>query len=285
MIALPLGILTSPSPIQQLALDNPNLLTTTFPVVLFPTFSIPIGILLHLYSLALLKQEGKAQMKIDTRKFSWGILLFFAILATLYAIVFYFIAPLVTGRPVGFQIHEELQKTFAAHPIGLYVHIVPSLLAMITGPFQFHAGLRNRHVKLHRWLGRIYLFGVLFGGLGGLYMSLFSFAGPVARSGFGILAVVWLFTGYRAFADIRQGRVDTHREWMIRNYALTLAAVTLRIYTRSFIGIGYLAPDFHHINAWICWVPNLIVAEWIIRRSRIKRRAVNQKAVMPAVES
>ncbi len=285
VLAVPLGILTSPSPIQQLALDNPNFLTTTYPVVLFPAFSVPIGILLHLYSLALLKQEGKTVKKTNSQKFTWGVLLFFAIVATLYTIVFYFVVPLATSRPLGFQIHEELQKTFAAHPIGLYFHIVPSLLAMILGPFQFHKGLRDRHLKLHRWLGRFYLLGVLFGGLGGLYMSIFSFAGPAARLGFGILAVAWLFTAYKALTDIRQGRIDTHREWMIRNYALTFAAVTLRIYTRSFIGMGYLAPDFHHINAWLCWVPNIIVAEWIIRRGRTKRGAIKQTKVIPAVES
>ncbi len=287
VIAVPLGMLTSPGPIQLLALDNPNFLTTIYPVVLFPTFSVPVGIILHIYSLALLKKEQTTETRESQstvqQKTAWGILLSFALIASGYTIVFYFISPLVSNRPLGFQIHVELQKTFAQHPVGLYFHIIPSLLALILGPFQFHKELRGKNLKLHRWLGRLYLFGTLFGGLGGLYMALFSFAGPVSRLGFGILAMAWLFTGYKAYQNIRHGHINTHREWMIRNYALTLAAVTLRIYTRSFIGMGYLAPDFHHINAWLCWLPNLLIAEWIVRRTRSKVKQLEQ--TLSTVES
>lgn len=274
-----LGITTSPSQVQLFALDAPNLLTTAYPVVLFPLFSVPVGVVLHIYSLARLTRKTAGDAEQAAQSFAWRALLFFGVLGFLYALGFYIISPLVSDRPLGWQIHVELQRTFAAHPVGLYAHIIPSMVAILLGPFQFHRGLRNRRRGLHRWLGRFYLGGVLLGGLAGLYMAFFSFAGLAAQLGFGLLALAWLGSGAMAYSTIRQGNFEAHRAWMIRNYALTFAAVTLRLYTRTFIGLGYLAPDFHHINAWLCWVPNLIVAEYIIYRQQ--RQGSSQTMLMP----
>ena len=101
-------------------------------------------------------------------------------------------------------------------------------------------------------------------------MAQFATGGLASQIGFSFLATLWLFSGYRAYVNIRQGNIQVHREWMIRNYALTLAAVTLRIYTRTFFLMGMTLPDFHSTNAWLCWVPNLIVAEWLISQSRVR---------------
>lgn len=264
-IAVPLGVLTSPSSVQLLALDAPNLLTSTYPVALFPTFSVPLGIILHLYSLALLRQHDDKQ--IPTTSTGWRVMAVLAVAVSLYATIFYLVLPNVLGWPLGWQVHPALQQTFAEHPIGLYVHIVPSILALLLGPFQFRADLRQRRPRLHRMIGRVYLFGVFFGGLGGLYMAQFAAGGVASQSGFSLLALLWLASGGMALFQIRRGELQRHQAWMMRNYALTLAAVTLRFYTRLFFLAGMELPDFHAINAWLCWVPNLIIAEWLIRRN------------------
>jgi hypothetical protein len=64
---------------------------------------------------------------------------------------------------------------------------------------------------------------------------------------------------------IRQGRIADHRDWMLRSYALTLAAVTLRLYlpASQIAGISFLIA--YPAIAWLCWVPNLLVAEWMTR--------------------
>ncbi|MDX1522539.1 MAG: DUF2306 domain-containing protein [Anaerolineae bacterium] len=220
-------------------------------------------------------------MKTRSQKITWGLMTFLAVAIFGYATAFYLVIPFFSSSPIGWQIHPALQRTLSTHPVGTYFHIIPSMLAILIGPFQFHRGIRTKHLKLHRWLGRIYLSGVLFGGLGGLYMAPFSFAGSASQLGFGLLAAAWLFTGYMAYLDIRQGRVETHREWMTRNYALTFAAVTLRIYTRTFFLMGMTLPDFHAVNAWLCWIPNLIFAEWLIHRTRARRG--RPKEVTPVV--
>jgi len=121
-----------------------------------------------------------------------------------------------------------------AHLTMLMMHILGAMLAILIGPFQFLPGIRKgRWLKVHRWLGRTYLLSILFGGLSGLYMAQLAYGGSIARLGFTSLASLWLFSGYRAYKHIRSKETDRHREWMTRNYALTFAAVALRL---EFVG-------------------------------------------------
>ena len=71
-----------------------------------------------------------------------------------------------------------------------------------------------------------------------------------------------------AYKHIHNKDIEHHREWMTRNYALTFAAVMLRLWQLAF---GMAGVDFllgYMTVAWLCWIPNLMAAEWIIRRNR-----------------
>ena len=63
-----------------------------------------------------------------------------------------------------------------------------------------------------------------------------------------------------------------HRAWMVRAFALILAAVTLRLQLPGLFWIfsGDETPVFA-VVAWTAWVPNLVAAEWILRRRSISR--------------
>jgi hypothetical protein len=159
----------------------------------------------------------------------------------------------------------------ARMPIALIAHVGGSLLALAIGPFQLHKGLRSRMLDLHRLMGRAYLLAVLVGGLGGLWLAAYSDGGMVAHLGFGALAVLWLWTTAMAFIRIRVRDLVSHREWMIRSFALTLAAVTLRIYLPVSLLSGVEFLDAYPVIAWACWVPNLLIAEAVIRSGRVKR--------------
>ena len=106
------------------------------------------------------------------------------------------------------------------------------------GRFQFLKRLRSNHLQLHRNLGRAYLVLVLIGGLGSLILAPNAVGGLVARIGFFILGVLWFFSGVQAYLAIRRKDITTHRAWMMRNFALTFAAVTLRIHLEVFAAIG-----------------------------------------------
>lgn len=169
--------------------------------------------------------------------------------------------------PLGVAVQPEMRAAFEAHRLGIYLHIFASAVALVFGPFQFSARLRATRPGLHRWIGRIYLgVGVLVGGGAGLFMAFHAYGGPVSRLGFAALATVWLYTGFRAYRAIRAGDVASHRRWMVRNFALTFAAVTLRLWAPAAFASGIPFELSYPVIAWLCWVPNLVVAERVFNR-------------------
>lgn len=280
ILLIPLGLLTSPSPIQTLALDNPNLVTSVWPSVLAPTFHVPMGILLHIFSLAALRQESPARVPVVPQRIGWQLMTTAAVSIFAYVMLFYVMTPLLTPRLPASHVYPGLGQILQSHTVGLYVHILPSALALILGPMQLHAGVRKRFRQLHRITGRIYITSVMTGGAGAFYIAQFSFAGLGSRLGFSTLAIVLLFTCTVAYRQIRSGEVQSHQEWMIRNYSLIFAAVMLRVYNLTFFSLGYELPDFHVLNSWLCWVPNLLVAELIIRTRR-NRNSTGNNTMQP----
>jgi uncharacterized membrane protein len=179
-----------------------------------------------------------------------------------YAVAIYALLPL------GAAVHPDMRAAFAAHRAGIYAHIFGSAVALALGPLQFIASVRAAYPRLHRWVGRLYLgVGVLGGGLAGLFMAFYAFGGQVARLGFGCLALAWLYTGLHAYRAIRVRDVVAHRRWMVRNFALTFAAVTLRLWLPTAIIAGAPFEVAYPVIAWLCWVPNLLLAELLLHQT------------------
>jgi len=173
--------------------------------------------------------------------------------------------------PLGSLVHPDMKAGFVAHPLGVYLHVFAAAVALLLGPFQFSTRLRSTRIHLHRWMGRLYLgVGVLIGGLSGLYISQFAFGGLVAKLGFATLAVCWLYTGLLAFLAIRRGAIEGHRKWMVRNFSLAFAAVMLRLYIPASVLSGADFAVVYPIIAWLCWLPNLLVAEWLYKTAHNK---------------
>jgi len=146
------------------------------------------------------------------------------------------------------------------------LHISASPIALILGLFQFQTRLRKTHPVLHRWSGRVYGLAVLTGGIAGLVLALGSFDRPIAALGFGTLAILWLGATAQAIRLAMTGRIAEHRRWMIRSFALTFAAVTLRLALPFFFILGGMDyAEASNFVGWICWIPNLIIAELYLR--------------------
>jgi uncharacterized membrane protein len=151
----------------------------------------------------------------------------------------------------------------------LTIHAAAASTALIIGPFQFMPRQRARRPGLHRWMGRLYVLACLIGGLSGAVLALGARTGVVSTVGFGLLAVSWLYVTGRAFDAARSRRIAEHRRFMVRSFALTFAAVTLRIYLPFAFAspLGY--DNTYRAISFLCWVPNLIAAEtWIYWRMR-----------------
>lgn len=149
-------------------------------------------------------------------------------------------------------------------PLAVYAHLGGGLWALATGPWQLNQRLRRAAQGLHRWLGRSYVVGVIVGAAGALALAPRAETGAVARIGFAVLGLLWLGFTLLAFLRIRAGEQAAHRRWMVRSYSLTLAAVTLRLYLPLSAVMGLSFEAAYPAIAWLCWIPNLLVAEWYL---------------------
>lgn len=169
--------------------------------------------------------------------------------------------------PPGTTVHPAMKAAYEAHPGRIVTHVVFSALALAAGPFQFFPALRARR-RLHRALGYVYFLGVIGGGIAGFCAAFIAYGGLVGRTGFALLALAWLWTGLAAVHAARRRDFAAHERWAVRSFALTFAAVTLRLYMPVFFSAGVAFGDFYPLLGWLCWVPNLVFAEWVLLRPR-----------------
>ncbi|GAB4030952.1 DUF2306 domain-containing protein [Spirosoma jeollabukense] len=186
-------------------------------------------------------------------------------LVALYALTYF-----IPSFQSPFLQHKPLDNTLWR--VAFWTHVGLGALALALGPFQLSAKWRQRNLNLHRQLGKLYVISILVASVCAFYASFFADTGWIASLGFALLAVAWFYTTLRAYQTIRQKQVDQHRAWMYRSYAVTLAAVTLRIILP--VELALLGLPFslaYPIVAWLCWVPNLIVVEWWLTKRSLKR--------------
>lgn len=206
--------------------------------------------------------------RFELKKMIWVIGTILAISISGYAFVQYFI---LGANKSGFVMSKISFGEVLNHLwyIMVYIHALTSLIALAIGPFLLSRKIRNKNRERHRQIGKVYYFCILFGGLTGLYLAFEATGGIISTLGFGILSIFWIVTAGVALFKIRQRQVQSHRKWMIRNYSLTFAAVTLRIWLLIFILIAGIEnyETSYIIISWLCWIPNLLIAEFYVNKS------------------
>ncbi|MBX2963242.1 MAG: DUF2306 domain-containing protein [Cyclobacteriaceae bacterium] len=154
-----------------------------------------------------------------------------------------------------------------------YAHVLAAALILLIGIFQLHPTLGLRWRKFHRTLGKVYVGGVLFvSAPGALVMSFFINRGPLVLSSFVVQCTLWFVFTWLAYRHIRTGNIQAHRQWMLRSFALTLAAITLRLYVFvSSWSFDLGQPEAYATIAWLSWLPNLLICEWYlnVRRKQV----------------
>ena len=159
---------------------------------------------------------------------------------------------------------------FAPFPAPVVVHILGAVVYLVVGVLQFVPRFRRRHRDWHRRAGRVVALAGLAVAGSALWLTLGYPLEPgtgvvlyVLRSFFGAAMAGALIAGVAA---IRRRDVRAHRAWMIRTYAIGLAAGTQALTEGiggALFGTGELAGDLAKAAGWLI---NLVVAEWIIRR-------------------
>ena len=152
--------------------------------------------------------------------------------------------------------------------LAFWVHVFTSMFVLLAGFTQFAPGVLRKWPALHRWMGRAYVYNVLLiTGPASLVMARYANGGWPSRIAFGTLGVLWWTTTFLGLRRALQGRWKTHRQWMIRSYALTLSALTLRAWKVVLAISFHPSPmELYRTVAWLGFIPNLIFAEWWIRR-------------------
>ncbi|MGZ5286576.1 MAG: DUF2306 domain-containing protein [Flavisolibacter sp.] len=118
--------------------------------------------------------------------------------------------------------------SFFHNQVWVVSHMAGGTLTLFIGPLQFSKYLRTRYVKVHRALGKWYMFGVALAGMSALRLSLISTCVPCRVSLF-LLAVFALLSTAFAWKAIKMGNIKAHRQFMVRSYISILAFVAVRI--------------------------------------------------------
>lgn len=152
----------------------------------------------------------------------------------------------------------------------LALHVLGAATALLVGPFQFIARFRTRRSGLHRLVGRVYVAACLLGAVAGFPLALGSTAGPVAAGGFGALSVCWFAATWLGLRHAMARRFEQHRLWMLRSWAMTFAAVTLRLFLPIIPFTGMSFVEGYRFISWACWLFNLAVLELWLRAGRAR---------------
>jgi uncharacterized membrane protein len=163
---------------------------------------------------------------------------------------------------------EPILANRFAHPF-LAFHVAGGVTALLLGPLQFVQRIRDRFPILHRTSGRVYAIACAVGAPAGFMLALGTTSGPVAAVGFAIPALLWPLFTYLGVKCAMEGRFDEHRQWMLRSYAITSNAITLRLML-PFAGLVLHLPfsAAYPVIAWLSWMTNLALFEIYLRRKR-----------------
>jgi uncharacterized membrane protein len=159
-----------------------------------------------------------------------------------------------------------LDAGFARHAALTLAHILPGALFLGLTPLQFVAGIRAKHLQVHRWLGRVLMVAGLIIGITALIMSYkMNIGGPNETAATTLYAIVFLICLMNAYRYIKRKDVTRHREWMIRAYAVGLGVATTRPIVGMFFAFRRMTPhEFFGIAFWLGFTTTFLAGEaWI----------------------
>lgn len=185
-----------------------------------------------------------------------------ALIVGVYPLVYVFVEHKYTF--LGSKSSEVLQNQI--WKLAFFLHIFFGGVSLFIGWRQFGNQFRNKHLKLHRIIGKSYVFSVLISSVAAIYMGIYANGGMISSIGFITLGLVWFITTLSAVIQIRKGNVIMHRQLMIYSYACTFAAVTLRLWYPLLKSITQDSDTSYLVVAWLCWLPNLLAAYLINKK-------------------
>jgi uncharacterized membrane protein len=168
---------------------------------------------------------------------------------------------------VGFLRFKQAYVGYTWWKVAFYIHVFTAILALLAGFTQFSRDFLRDHSRTHRLIGRIYAYDILVVNFPtGMVLALCANGLLPGRIAFVLLDCLWFTFTWLGVAAARRGQIVRHRDFMTRSYALTFSALTLRTWKFILVRTTHIDPlHLYMIEAWMGFVPNLLVAEWWIR--------------------
>lgn len=202
-----------------------------------------------------------------------GYRIFYGLLMTVYAFFAYLLLKISLqyipyNTDIAFLRIKQDVINIPFYKLAFFTHVYTAIFVLPAGFTQFSVYLRRKLPVLHKYTGWLYAAVViLLAGPSGLYMGIYANGGLISQASFILLAALWIWFTAVAVLKAVQGDYKTHREFLIRSFALTLSAITLRAWKYLLVFLFEPRPmDVYQIVAWLGWIPNLIIAELIIRK-------------------
>lgn len=151
------------------------------------------------------------------------------------------------------------------YQIAFFTHVYISVFTLFFGSFQFSNFIRSKYTRFHKYVGYLYVVSILlFASPTGFIMGYYANGGVFSQISFCLLSVLWFYFTLQAMLKIKRNDWIGHKKFMMRSYALTLSAITLRLFKYVIVSLFELPPmDTYKIVAW-SWVVNLIFVEFLI---------------------
>lgn len=186
-------------------------------------------------------------------------------------------AQLAAAGAVSPEYVEEMpaiERAFSESAVVMLVHVITGGVFLALGLLQFSARIRNRHVRFHRWSGRVLVALAVFSGVSGIWLGVVEPYSATERLPSAAAGVLFLIAPVIAVIAVRRGEITRHREWMIRFFAVGVGIVVIRLVVPVFMWL--LRPvsfrDIIGLAFWAGWVISVAVAEVWIRSTRAERR-------------
>jgi hypothetical protein len=164
------------------------------------------------------------------------------------------------------QIKQTEVTQIPSYVFFFYLHVYTAIFALIAGFTQFSQIILKKYPTIHKYIGRVYVFTVLFlASPSGLFIGFYANGGIYSQISFVILAAFWFYFTLKGFIHIKNKKILLHKKFMLRSFALTFSAITLRLWKVILVYLFHPAPmDVYQIIAWLGWIPNLIFIEYYI---------------------
>lgn len=208
-----------------------------------------------------------------------GIVWISATLFGLFILSFYFVALLEgnTGQwnTILPELYDDQTKTAT---LGMGLHFAAGGIILVLGCIQLIDRIRVKYPVIHRWLGRVYILASILVAIGGLTFIFYkgTIGGTIMDIAFAGYGILMFWAAIETIRHARAGRMEKHRAWAIRLFALAIGSWLYRMDYGFWLlftnGLGHTSSftgPFDYFMDFFFYLPNLLVAEIFIGRRKI----------------